>query len=231
MHLELISAIPNPQRTCAIAARSCYDEKNAKKYFEKMNEVECADWLFDACLQKQHYSPLEHASFTILTTNAPHSMVVQIRTHRIINFQVQSMRYTGSRMLDETIPTKDLFYFLPEGVERSTTRDGRAVVENQADVLMMFESTRQNYIDLVNRGVPKERARDVLGSGYVQNFVMTANLRAIMHLFSMRTPKDAQLECQLFCEDLYQLLIKEDWATDLLKWYRTKYWGKSKLAF
>jgi thymidylate synthase (FAD) len=230
MKIKLLSATTQPQRTMAIAARTCYDEFDATEKFKNKSEAECAEWLIDKVLSKKHFSPLEHANFSVLVTGAVHSTMVQIRTHRHLCVQSQSMRFTGKRMLDDTIPIEELFYF--PSSDRGKTRDGSSAVEPTSEMRLMYETTRQNFKYLVeDKGVPMERARDFLGSGYLQNFVMSCNLRTYFHLITMRTPKDAQVEVRWFMEDLNQCLIDTGFCPEMLTWVQNKYWGKSHLSF
>jgi thymidylate synthase (FAD) len=231
MKITLLSATTNPQKTCAIAARVCYSEYDAMKDLGNLSEQESANWLIDACLTKKHFSPLEHASFSVQVQDAYHAMVMQLRTHRVgVQFQVQSMRYTSKRFLDESIKTEDLFHFRKED-KTYYDRKGNSYKSDKNTKLLMCETTRQNYIDLIRSGVAEEEARDVLGSGYLQNFVMTCNLRSFFHLVAMRSPSNAQIECQEFIAECYSTLLSNEWASELLNWHKNKYDGKSFLSF
>ena len=48
-----------------------------------------------------HYGPYEHAFIIVAAGYFPHSVMQQLRTHRVgISFDVQSLRYTGQRFID-----------------------------------------------------------------------------------------------------------------------------------
>ena len=101
--VELIAATPNPQQ-CVYAGMH-------QDYSEGFVAAERQDWPDEAqageiCVkrllagERGHYGPLEHAQIVLNVGWFPHSVMQQARTHRVgVSFDVQSMRYTGDRLV------------------------------------------------------------------------------------------------------------------------------------
>ena len=85
---------------------------------EKMEEIIIKRLLSS---NRGHYSPLEHATFVLNLCYVPHSVVQQLRTHRIgIGFSVQSFRYTSDSILNINLfgvsdSLEKAVYFRPVG--------------------------------------------------------------------------------------------------------------------
>ncbi len=141
--------------------------------------------------------------------------------------QVQSMRYTGKRMgLTEFYSTEHLF---STRVENSCDREGKSEVIAPEVYNKIVNQLRNLYVELCQEGVPQEVARDILPCSYTQNFILSANLRELFHLFGMRSPKDAQLETRVVME-----LLREAVAVVIpspIAWYNKKHWGKYRGSF
>jgi thymidylate synthase (FAD) len=229
MKTQLISANIQPCKTMAVTARCCYSESNPlndRLFNLGYNEGQYWEWLVNACLSKAHYSPLEYCQLTFLCTHIPMPTVVQLRTHRGLSMQVQSMRYTSKRICNLAISTDSIFY-----TRQQTSPDRQGLDEIIPKQLQndIFNSARYAYKGLIEKGVPPEIARDILPSCYTQNFVLSCNLRELFHIFSMRTPKNAQLEIR----QLMYLLSEESLKAvpEAIAWYKAKYWGKAHLSF
>jgi thymidylate synthase (FAD) len=63
---------------------------------------------------------------------------------------------------------------------------------------------------------------------YRQHWVMSFNLRSLMHLLDLRAKADAQLECQWLCELIWPHF--EAWVPEIADWYRKNRWAKARLA-
>jgi thymidylate synthase (FAD) len=227
----LVSHSILPCRTMALAARTCYSEHSPLEdslfsFSEEREESFYWDWLVGACLQKGHYSPLEYCQLTFVCCSVPLPVVVQLRTHRLLSLQVQSMRYTGKRMTDFTIDSKDLFY---SRENRNSDRQGNKEIFDTETLNSVWDSARLQYAKALEQGIPPEVARDILPCSYVQNFVLSCNLRELFHVFNMRSPKDAQLEIrELMLLLKFEALKVVPAAID---WFDKKYWGKYHGSF
>lgn len=210
MKTQLINSTPDPCKTMALAARTCYSETNPleNSIFHNLNsESEYWDWLLSACIKKGHYSPLEYCQVTILATDVPMPTVVQLRTHRQLSMQVQSLRYTR--------------------FDKSTT--GFSSRLGNELYTQLTEQAVTNYRQLVESGIPNEIARDILPCSYTQNFILSANLRELFHIFKMRSAMDAQFEIRELVTLMRDSIMET--VPDPMQWFTKKHWAKFKGEF
>lgn len=125
-------------------------------------------------INRGHWGICEHASITFAVEGVSRSCMSQITRHRLISFDVQSMRYVNVENAD---------VFNPDTFE-------------QSDVSMDIEADNafESYTRLLDQGVPKEDARMVLPIGTKVNLTMTMNLRTLAHVINLRKKANAQHE-------------------------------------
>ena len=175
----------------------------------------------------------EHPQITFNVGFFPHSMMQQIRTHRVgISFDCQSFRYTGKRILDVAEGKRDaeeVFYLRPVG--EYTNRQGKRYFyseeQRQADLEWCIEATKR-YQQRITEGLAEEHARGIIPFDTRQHFVMSCNARSLMHLLDLRWKKDAQLEAQKFSELLFGHF--QAWTPQLAEWYLETRAKKAKLS-
>jgi thymidylate synthase (FAD) len=157
----------------------------------------------------------------------------QIRTHRVgVSFDVQSFRYTGARILDVAAgkaEVEEVFYLRPLGFY--TDRQGKKYKytpeHRQEDLNWCLEASRL-YTTRIQQGFSEEHARSLIPFDVRQHWVMSANLRSLMHLLDLRAKNDAQLEAQQLCELIFPHFAT--WAPTLATWYQKNRWGKARLS-
>jgi thymidylate synthase (FAD) len=152
-----------------------------------------------------HYGPLEHPSITFSVGWFPHSVMQQARTHRVgVSFDVQSMRYTGQRVV------------------YSYTVKLRA-----EDVERCYDAA-EAYACKLELGFAEEHARGLLPFDFRQHFVVSFSLRALMHFLDLRAKADAQGEIRQLCDLMWPHF--QEWTPEIASWYRDHRWGKARLA-
>ena len=181
-----------------------------------------------------HFGCVEHPQITFAVGFFPHSTMQQIRTHRVaISFDVQSFRYTGKRISavatgERTV--EEVFYFRPVG--SYTDRQGKKYIYSQEardyDLKRALDSAKHYDFQIKSLGMAEEHARSSIHFDVRQHFVMSVNVRSLMHLLDLRAKADAQLECQQLCELI--LPHFRDWTPAIAKWYEENRWGKARLA-
>ena len=210
-------------------------------------ETECGNIAVKRLLNgdKGHHGPLEHPTITFNCVNFPHSVVQQARTHRIATFDVQSFRYTeeiqnlglfiftqleaGQSQDKYFSEIERLFYLRPVGEYAS--RSGRNFTytkELRAKDLDLIACSAMNYSTNLQSGMPAEQARGIVPFDYRQHFLVTFNLRSLMHFLDLRGKADAQWEIQQLAEMM--LLEGKQWCPEIMGWYEEKRWRKGKLA-
>lgn len=176
---------------------------------------------------------LEHPQIVLNIGWFPHSCMQQIRTHRVgVSFDVQSFRYTGSRILavaEGNTEVEDVFYLRPVGFY--TNREGKKyhyTEEQRSDDLVYCVQAATRYAERIEQGFAEEHARSLIPFDVRQHWVMSANVRSLMHIMDLRAKADAQLEAQQMCELIWPHF--EAWVPAIAAWYKDKRWKKAKLA-
>lgn len=188
-----------------------------------------------------HYGPLEHPQISFAVGFFPHTVMQQARTHRVgISFDVQSLRYTGEHLerigaalLAGESPDLEPYFYVPQTVKAGAakTRQGLTPIAPEA-LEIILEQYRQQavaYYRLVHDcGVPYEDARNIIGYGVRQHFIVSFNCRSLMHFLDLRAKADAQGEIQHLCELLLPHFLA--WCPHVAQWYVDNRWGKARLA-
>lgn len=176
---------------------------------------------------------IEHPTITFACGWFPHSTMQQARTHRVgTTFDCQSFRYTGSRIVAVAkglMNIEDVFYLRPVG--DYTDRFGKRYTYTQA----LRENDRgwclraaKRYQENIEAGMAEEHARGIIPFDVRQHFVVSFNIRSLMHFLDLRAKKDAQLEIQQLCE--LMLPHFESWCPEIYGWYSKNRLGKARLS-
>lgn len=233
--IELIAAMPNPQQVVWAAMHQDYSEDLVWDGRDKFpNERKAGELIAKHLLlgNRGHYGPLEHPQIVVNAGNFPHSTMQQLRTHRLMSFDVQSNRYTGTRVCDVVEGKRELeevFYLRPVG--KYTNRQGKryeyTLEQREQDLAWCAEACKR-YAQHLEEGMSEEHARGTIPFDVRQHFVLSCNLRSLMHLLDLRWKKDAQLEAQKFCELLFKHF--EAWTPEIAQWYTENRAKKARLS-
>lgn len=234
--LDVISATPNPQQVIWTAMHQDYAEELVVDQRDRWpDEEKAGDLIIKHLLagNRGHYGPLEHPQITVNVGFFPHSTMQQLRTHRVgVSFDVQSFRYTGQRLIDVAdgkLDIESVFYLRPTG--HYSNRQGKHYFysdkQRQADLQWCHEACLR-YKQHIEEGLSEEHARGIIPFDVRQHFVLSCNLRSLMHLLDLRWKADAQLEAQKFCELLY--LEFEKWAPAVAIWYKENRAKRARLS-
>jgi thymidylate synthase (FAD) len=176
------------------ACRTCYSELEPDEIFRRAVAGEVAtdkqQKLIQGVIESGHGSTIEHIVFTFGISGVSRTLSHQLVRHRAgVAFDQQSQRYVkykgASTMLPTTLAEAD-----PELRQR---------YEAQMDGALDL------YGDLVEAGIPGEDARFVFPNATRTNLIMTANLRALIHMSGLRLCTMAQWEIRR----LFQLIRHE----------------------
>ena len=247
-HVEVLTATPNPQTAVYAALHQDYSEGFVYDDRDKFpSESQCGRVAVDRLLKSHrgHYGPLEHPQITLNCGWFPHSTMQQMRTHRLASFDVQSGRYTGNRVYelgrqwlgawteqmisDAFDKAQEVFYLRPIG--SYTDRQGKRYEYTQDHCLNDIEDCLRasaKYASRIDDGFSEEHARGLLPFDIRQHWVLSVNLRGLMHLLTVRGKKDAQLECQQLCALILPLF--QSWCPEIAAWYTETLWQKGRLA-
>jgi thymidylate synthase (FAD) len=143
-----------------------------------------------------------------------------------------SFRYTGQRILDVAAGKQDadaVFYLRPLGAytDRQGKRYDYTMEQRQQDLDWCLAAC-QRYADRIQAGFSEEHARGLIPFDVRQHWVMSANVRSLMHLLDLRWKLDAQLEAQKLCEVIWPHF--QAWVPAIADWYETNRLKKARLS-
>jgi len=132
-------------------------------------------------LDADHTSPLEHINYTILIQNVSRSFLAQITRHRMGSFTSASQHYQ---------------YY-----------DDYPVIMEKYKEEMEFacQTAFTIYRSLVDKGVRKEEARQVLPNAAAVNLLWTVNARSLINFFRQRLCLRNVKEMRMFAQRLLSL--------------------------
>lgn len=232
--VEVLARTENPQTVCWWAMHQDYSEEFVFSE-DPPSEPEAGAAIIKHLFagDRGHYGPLEHPQISFNVGWFPHSVMQQARTHRVgISFDVQSGRYTSQRILDVvygTRPAEEVFYLRPAGSYRDRNGKSYEYTDDHRliDRIICIDSAGRYKLSL-ERGLSEEHARDILPYAIRQHFVVSFNLRSLMHFLDLRAKRDAQLEIQQLCDLLWPHF--QSWAPEIADWYATSRLHKARLA-
>ena len=226
-----ISSTNAPQTLAYLALHTDYSPDYVTE--TAASEGKCGEVTVDRLLKgnRGHWGPLEHANLT-LAIRCDHNTLMQLARHRLLSFDIQSMRYTSDqfcRVGRGHVDVEEVFYVRPKGIYES--RDKKGYAWSDRDVALTNEriiDACKSYAVDIDRGVAPEHARMMLPTCYLQNAVVTGNLRAWLHVCEIRNKLNAQLEIRTVTELIALELQK--WCPEVMQWWRQNRDRKAVLA-
>ncbi|MEN9231697.1 MAG: FAD-dependent thymidylate synthase [Thermostichus sp. DG02_5_bins_236] len=201
--------------------------------------------------RKLKAKPVKVVSVEYLGVQTTYDLEVEGPWHNFVANGVvvhNSFRYTGQQIStlgkflhagsqtqppNEAIAKIEGLFYLPETVKqgKAKTRQGFKPVSPEAMgiILEQYRNQAIAYYRLVEEcGLPYEDARNIIGYGIRQHFVVSFNCRSLMHFLDLRAKDDAQREIQYLCELMWPHF--EAWCPHVAAWYHKNRWGKAKLS-
>jgi thymidylate synthase (FAD) len=179
------------------ACRTCYSELPPEEIFRRAaaGEIEPAKMqrLISNVIESGHGSTIEHIFFTFGISGVSRTLSHQLVRHRAgVAFDQQSQRYVT--------------YKQAATMEPLTIADADPLIRRRYED--QVAGSMSLYEELVAAGIPGEDARFVFPNATRTNLVMTANLRALIHMSGLRLCTMAQWEIRR----LFQLIRHEIFA-------------------
>jgi len=193
LNVQLIAHTPNPEKTCALAARTCYSDKEMEELKQLVAEKDQAEFL-RRVLSSGHTSVLEHASFTFSIEGVSRALLAQVTRHRIASYSVQSQRYVSL--------AQGFQYIIPDRIKNL---GDEAVAEFESQMAQMH-TWYQGWQEKLGKGEgSNEDARFVLPNACETHITMTMNARELLHFFSLRCCSRAQWEIRAMAREMLKL--------------------------
>ena len=176
------------------ACRTCYSELEPQDIFDRATDgrvsPEKQQELVRRVIESGHGSTIEHIVFTFAISGVTRTLSHQLVRHRAgLAFDQQSQRY---------VAYKEPSYMMP-----GTIADADPALRDR--FLDEMQGSLSFYEEMLEAGIPGEDARFVMPNATRTNLVMTANLRALIHMSGLRLCTMAQWEIRR----LFQLVRHE----------------------
>jgi thymidylate synthase (FAD) len=142
-----------------------------------------------------HTSPLEHLSITLRIT-CSRAIQQELTRHRLASYSVESTRYVNYSKKDG-----EMRFIKPAIWDDMYDMQRQIYIEQ-------LESAETSYNRLIHLGVKPETARDVLPLSLASDLIMTANLREIQHIISLRAAPAAHYDIRALIAGLGVILTK-----------------------
>ena len=166
--------------------------------------------LLKYCIKHGHWSVFEQvcASFEILTTRA---ISPQILRHRSFTFQETSQRYCDpSDVLEQVVEDAPLFELRAQDLKNRQNSfafdDDRIEQGFRQRILDLFEESQDLYAEMVNAGVAKECARNILLMCVPTRLHMMGTLRSWIFYVGLRNAPGTQQEHRLIAQKIGQII-------------------------
>ena len=210
MTVKLVSVTPDAEQTMAYVARVSNPANQENDNYAG---------LLRYCIKHNHWSVFEQ-SFLTLEIETTRAIAAQILRHRSFTFQEFSQRYADSSLLSKAIP-------LPE-LRRQDTKNRQNSIDDldqetidlltrQMDTL--FSSSMALYQQMLDRGVAKECARNVLPLCTPTRIYMSGSCRSWIHYINLRSANGTQKEHMVVAEACKQVFIEQfPTVAEALEW-------------
>ena len=198
MTVQLISITPDAEKTMAYVARvSNPSNQDNEKY----------SGLLKYCIKHNHWSVFEQ-SFMTLEIETTRAIAAQILRHRSFTYQEFSQRYADSSLLSQVIPLPELRRQDTKNRQNSIDDLDPFVVQNlELQMQTLFDSSMALYQQMLERGVAKECARNVLPLCNPTKIYMTGSCRSWIHYINLRSANGTQkehMDVALACKEVFK---------------------------
>ena len=214
MNVNLITVTPDAEKLMGYVARvsNPANQENPK-----------VAGLLKYCINHEHWSVFEQ-SFMTLEVATTRAIAAQILRHRSFTFQEFSQRYADSSMLSDKIP-------LPE-LRRQDTKNRQNSIDDldpfmqqnlELQMQTLFDSSMALYQQMLERGVAKECARNVLPLCTPTKIYMSGSCRSWIHYINLRSAHGTQKEHMQIAEDCRKIFVEQfPSVSEALGWVDTK---------
>jgi len=198
MTVQLISITPDAEKTMAYVARvSNPSNQNNEKY----------SGLLKYCIKHNHWSVFEQ-SYMTLEISTTRAIAAQILRHRSFTYQEFSQRYADSSMLSDSIPLPKLRRQDDKNRQNSIDDLDPFTMQNlELQMQTLFDSSMALYKQMLERGVAKECARNVLPLCTPTKIYMTGSCRSWIHYITLRSANGTQkehMDVALACKEVFK---------------------------
>ena len=195
--VELVHITPNAEELISYMARVSNPANQ--------NNTETSAKLIKYLIDHKHWSPFEMVNMCV-SIETTRSIAAQILRHRSFSFQEFSQRYA-----EVPIPAS-----LPE-LRRQDTKNRQNSIDDldedkkkffDAKIGHLYSECYRVYQDLLDAGVAKECAREVLPMSAPTKLYMNGTIRSWLHYCDLRTSNGTQKEHAVIAAQIQDLLYQ-----------------------
>lgn len=158
-------------------------------------------------IKHKHWSPFEMVNMCV-EINTTRSIAAQILRHRSFSFQEFSQRYSNVEDLGEPI--------IPNLRRQDTTNRQNSIddvgenckTEWYKEIDKLHQQSRKLYKSMLDAGIAKECAREVLTLSSPSKLYMNGTLRSWIHYVELRSGHGTQLEHRMIANNVKDLIAK-----------------------
>ena len=210
MTVKLVSVTPDAEQTMAYVARVSNPANQDNENYAG---------LLRYCIKHNHWSVFEQ-SFMTLEIETTRAIAAQILRHRSFTFQEFSQRYADSSLLSKAIPLPELRRQDTKNRQNSIDDLDQETVEllnRQMETL--FNSSMSLYQQMLERGVAKECARNVLPLCTPTRIYMSGSCRSWIHYINLRSANGTQKEHMKIAEACQKVFVEQfPTVAEALEW-------------
>ena len=199
MHnVELVHVTPDAESLIAYMARVSNPSNQ--------HNTETSPRLIRYLIKHKHWSPFEMVNMCV-EIHTTRSVAAQILRHRSFSFQEFSQRYATASQLGSPV--------VPELRLQDTKNRQNSIEVEEEDLFLkqridyLYKHAEQVYEALLEAGVAKECARDVLPLSTPTKLYMNGTLRSWLHYCDLRCANGTQKEHKLIADQVKELIAKE----------------------
>lgn len=164
--------------------------------------METAPKLINYLIKHKHWSPFEFVdvTFEIVTRR---SIAAQILRHKSFSFQEFSQRYSTATEVQQVELRKQ---------GKTNRQSSEDIIENytlQRDVEQHIANSKMLYQKLIEQGVSRETARDVLPLSTETTMYMKGSVRSWIHYIELRCSADTQKEHREIAEGVKSIFVNQ----------------------
>ena len=165
--------------------------------------LETAPRLIKYLVKHNHWSPFEFVDMTVEITTR-RSIAAQILRHKSFSFQEFSQRYSSATNIQDIELRKqaqknrqssaeifDPIIFRPDGDHDRWNDETKSASKAVSDFI---QASMNLYTELIDAGVAREVARDILPLATETTLYMKGSIRSWIHYLELRTLEDTQKE-------------------------------------
>ena len=208
--VKLVTVTPDAEQTMAYVARVSNPANQDNDNYAG---------LLRYCIKHNHWSVFEQ-SFMTLEIETTRAIAAQVLRHRSFTFQEFSQRYADSSLLSKAIP-------LPE-LRRQDTKNRQNSIDDLDPLIIdrlekqmntLFDSSMALYQQMLEAGVAKECARNVLPLCTPTRIYMSGSCRSWIHYINLRSANGTQKEHMQVAEACKKVFIEQfPTVAEALEW-------------